>query len=48
MKDDAMGAVCSTHGKDDAYKMLAGKPDRKIPFGTPRDGWYDHIKMDLK
>ena len=32
----------------DAFKMLSGKPIRKIPFGRPRRRWEDNIKMYLK
>jgi hypothetical protein len=30
-----------------AYKMLAGKPERKRLLGIPRHRWMDNIKMDL-
>jgi hypothetical protein len=26
-----MGEMCSTHGRDDAYKILVGKPEGKRP-----------------
>jgi len=29
------------------YKVLVGKPEGKRPFGRPRRGWEDNIKMDL-
>jgi hypothetical protein len=29
------------------YRLLAGKPERKIPPGRPRCRWIDNIKMDL-
>jgi hypothetical protein len=31
-----------------AYKSLFGKPEGKIPLGSPRHRWEDNIKMDLK
>ena len=31
-----------------AFKILTGKPTRKIPFGKPRRRWEDNIRMDLK
>jgi len=30
-----------------AYKILAGKPEGKRPFGRPRPRWEVNIKMDL-
>ena len=30
------------------YKVLVGKPDRRIPLGRPRRRWEDNIKMDLQ
>ncbi|KAJ4429934.1 hypothetical protein ANN_22138 [Periplaneta americana] len=29
------------------YRMLVGRPERKIPLGRPRRRWEDTIKMDL-
>jgi hypothetical protein len=29
------------------YKVLAGKPEGKIPLGRPRRRWEDGIRMDL-
>lgn len=31
-----------------AYRILVGKPDEKRPFGRPRGGWADNIRMALK
>jgi hypothetical protein len=31
-----------------AYRILAGKPERKRPLGTPRHRWVDNIKIDLR
>jgi hypothetical protein len=31
-----------------AYRILVGKPEGKIPLGRPRFRWVDNIKMDLR
>ncbi|KAJ4447410.1 hypothetical protein ANN_09417 [Periplaneta americana] len=31
-----------------AYKVLVGRPEEKIPLGRPRRRWKDNIKMDLR
>jgi hypothetical protein len=33
--------------KGNAYRILAGKPEVKIPLGIPRYMWEDNIEMDL-
>jgi hypothetical protein len=30
-----------------AYNILVGKFEGKIPFGTPRSKWEDNIRMNL-
>ena len=30
------------------HRFLVGKPEGKRPFGRPRLGWEDNIKMDLQ
>jgi hypothetical protein len=30
------------------YKVLVEKPEGKRPFGRPRCGWEDGIRMDLR
>lgn len=41
-----MSCVCSTHGKDEeAYKILARKPEGKRPLGGPINRW-DNITDD--
>jgi hypothetical protein len=30
------------------YKVLVGKPERKIPLRRPRRRWEDGIRMDLE
>jgi hypothetical protein len=34
--------------KRNAYKVLVGRPERKIPLGRPRRRWDDNITMDLR
>jgi hypothetical protein len=34
--------------KRNAYRILAGKPERKRPLGRQRCRWVDNIKMNLK
>ena len=29
-----------------AFRVLVGKPERKRPFGRPRNRWEDNSKMD--
>jgi hypothetical protein len=44
-----MGRACSTNReKRNAYRILVGKPEGKIPLGRPRRRWTDNIKMDLR
>jgi hypothetical protein len=44
-----MGRACSTNGeKMNAYKILVGMPEGKIPLGRPRRRWADNIEMDLR
>jgi hypothetical protein len=34
--------------KGNAYRLLVGKPDGKIPLGRPRHRWMDNNKIDLR
>jgi hypothetical protein len=34
--------------KRNAYRILVGKPEGKIPLGRPRLRWVSNIKMDLR
>jgi hypothetical protein len=45
-----MGRACSTNGeKRNAYRILVGKPEGKMPLGRRRRRrWVDNIKMDLR
>jgi hypothetical protein len=41
------GHVARMREKRNAYRLLAGKPEGKIPLGRPRRRWVDNIKIDL-
>jgi hypothetical protein len=44
-----MGRVCSRNGeKQNAYRILVGKPEGKRPLGRPRRSLVDNHKMDLR
>jgi hypothetical protein len=44
-----MGRAYSTNGeKNEAYKILVGKPEGKRSLGIPRSRWVDNIKMELR
>ena len=34
--------------RNDAYKVLVGKPEGKSPLGRPRRRWENNIKMELQ
>jgi hypothetical protein len=34
--------------KRNAYRILVGKSEGKIPLGRPRRRWVDNIKMELR
>jgi hypothetical protein len=34
--------------KRNAYRILVGKPEGKIPLGRPRRRWVDNIKLILR
>jgi len=34
INEDGMGGVCSTHGTDEKYRILGGKPERKTTWKT--------------
>jgi len=42
------GHVRSMWERRGAYRVLAGKPERKRPRGKPRPRWEDNIKIDLQ
>jgi hypothetical protein len=41
------GHVAHIGEKRNAFRILVGKPERKIPLGRPRCRWVDN-KMDLR
>ena len=44
-----MGRSCSQNGESlSAFKILTGKPTRKIPLGRLKTRWECNIRMDLK
>jgi hypothetical protein len=44
-----MGRACSTNGaKQNAYRILVGKPEGKRPLGRLRSRWVDNIEIDLR
>jgi hypothetical protein len=42
------GHVACMAEKRGAYRILVGRPEGRRPFGRPRRGWEDNIKMDLQ
>jgi hypothetical protein len=42
------GHVARMGAKSNAYRLLVGKPEGKIPLGRPRRRWVDNIRMDLE
>jgi hypothetical protein len=42
------GHVARIGEKRNAYRILVGKPDGKIPLGRPRGKWVDNITMNLR
>jgi hypothetical protein len=43
-----VGGACSPNGeKRNAYRLLVGKPEGRMPLGRPRHSWVDNIRMDL-
>jgi hypothetical protein len=41
------GHVARMGEKRNAYRLLVGKPEGKMPLGRPRHRWVDNIRMDL-
>jgi hypothetical protein len=40
-----MGGACSEYGVGrGVYRVLVGKPERKIPLGRPRCRWENNLK----
>jgi hypothetical protein len=42
------GHVARMGEKGNAYRILVGKPEGRIPLGRTGSRWMDNIKMDLK
>ncbi|KAJ4445714.1 hypothetical protein ANN_12399 [Periplaneta americana] len=42
------GHVARMDESRNAYRVLVGRPEGKIPLGRPRRRWEDNIKMDLR
>ncbi|KAJ4439340.1 hypothetical protein ANN_07462 [Periplaneta americana] len=42
------GHVARMGESRNAYRLLVGKPEGKIPLGRPKRRWEDNIKMDLR
>ena len=42
------GHVARMGESSDLYRVLVGKPEGKIPLGSPRRRQEDNIKMDLQ
>jgi hypothetical protein len=40
--------VAQMRVKNNAYRILVGKPKGKKPLGRPKCRWVDNIKMDLR
>ena len=44
-----MGEACGAYGGGERCAQGSnGKPEGKRPMGSPRHGWEDNIKMDLR
>jgi hypothetical protein len=41
------GHVARMGEKRNAYRLLVGKPEGRMPLGRPRRRWLDNIRMDL-
>jgi hypothetical protein len=41
------GHVARMSEKRNAYRLLVGKPEGRMPLGRPRRRWLDNIRMDL-
>jgi hypothetical protein len=47
--EESKALVSNCYIRDgDAYRILVGRPEGKIPFGRPRRRWVDNIKMDIQ
>jgi hypothetical protein len=42
------GHVAGIGEKKNAYRILVGKPEGRIPLGRPRRRWVENITIDLR
>jgi hypothetical protein len=42
------GHVARMGEEREVYKVFMGKPEGRIPLGSPRRGWENEIRMDLR
>jgi hypothetical protein len=42
-----MSGACSTHGRQEKYKILFGKPEVKRALGRPKSRWEGNIGVYL-
>jgi len=42
------GHVARMGEEREVYRVLAGKPEGRIPLGRPRRRWEDNIRMDVQ
>jgi hypothetical protein len=42
------GHIARMDEKRNACRILVGKPEGKLPLGTPKRLWVDNIKMELR
>ena len=47
-KQEMVGYVAIVGKRRDAYRILLGKPEGKIPLERPRHRWEENIKLGLK
>jgi hypothetical protein len=41
--------ACNTHGEErNAFRILVGEAEGKVPLERPRRRWEDNIKIDLR
>jgi hypothetical protein len=43
-----VGRACSRNERQNAYRILVGKPEGRRPLGRPIPRWVNNIKMDLR
>jgi hypothetical protein len=46
-EDEITGHVARMVGRRNAYTILVGKPERKMPLARPRRRWKDNVRIDL-